>query len=243
MNELKNNGHKIVLVTGRPYRGCVNYHEELGLDTPLICNNGNTIFNMGDNSFPNFTNQMNKKDADEIFRFIKDDLVMAFYNVGDNFYSYKTKGKPFNYYHIEENTKIVARDLDHPDNEAPILMLYFVPVDKKEKFEIFMKQYSNITLRSWGTFDEIELYEIHGANANKGSSLLKVANHLNISKENIIAFGDGVNDFELLDAAGHGVWMVNGNEDLKLSTNNHTTFSNNDDGVIKYLQEYLKKNA
>lgn len=243
LTKLTEAGHKIVLVTGRPYRGCVNFHKELNLDTPLICNNGNSIFNMGTNSFPNYTNFMDKKTADEIFRFMKDDLVMAFYNVGDNFYSYKTKGKQFNYYHIEEDTKIIARDLDHIDNEPPIIKLYFIPVSAQEKFETFMENYPDILYRSWGTFDGIILYEIHNNNADKGTALLKVANYLNVDKEDIISFGDGVNDFELLNVAGHGVFMINGNEELKKTTKHKTTYTNDNDGVIKYLEDFLKKNA
>lgn len=241
--ELRQLGHKIVLVTGRPFRGCVNYYEELNLDTPLICNNGNVIENMGDDSFPNLRNFIDKSDADEIFKFIKDDLIMAFYNVDNNFYSYNTKGVHFDYYHIEEDTTIIDRDLDHPNNEAPILMMYFVPLSAKEKFENFMKKFPHLSLRVWGVEEGVVLYEIHSDNANKGSSLLKVAQHLKIKKENIISFGDGANDFELIDSAGHGVAMINGIEELKKTTKHHTAHTNNNDGVLNYLKEFLKKNA
>ncbi len=241
LKTLKNEGFEVVIVTGRPYRGCVNYYNELNLTSPLICNNGNTVYKMSNTSFDDYVNYIPKKDADDIFRFIKDDLKMAFYNVNDNFYSYKTEGHNFPFFHIEPNTKIIAGDLDNKNFEAPILMMYFVGLEAKEKFEEFLKNYPHISLRNWGVWDGVILYELHSNLANKGSALKLVANYLDFSKDDIIAFGDGANDFELLNTAGHGVWMKNGNKDLGLKTKYHSKYTNNEDGVIKYLKEYLKK--
>lgn len=50
---------------------------------------------------------------------------------------------------------------------------------------------------------------------NKGVSLLEIADHYGISHDNTIAFGDEVNDIEMIKAAGCGVAMGNAKAELK----------------------------
>ena len=45
-------------------------------------------------------------------------------------------------------------------------------------------------------------------NANKGSSLLALLDHLGITREECIAFGDQFNDIEMLEIAGKGYAMT-----------------------------------
>ena len=46
--KLSNEGHLIVLASGRPIRSLVQFHDELKLDTPLICYNGALVFSLND---------------------------------------------------------------------------------------------------------------------------------------------------------------------------------------------------
>ena len=57
--------------------------------------------------------------------------------------------------------------------------------------------------------------EINDKHANKGEALLSLAAKLGIRREEIMAFGDGGNDFDMIRAAGTGVVMGNGRDDLK----------------------------
>ena len=51
--------------------------------------------------------------------------------------------------------------------------------------------------------------EINQAHANKGEALLALAEHLGLKREQIMAFGDGLNDLSMLKVAGIGVAMEN----------------------------------
>ena len=50
---------------------------------------------------------------------------------------------------------------------------------------------------------------------DKGTALLAVAEKLGVSGEDTYAFGDGVNDICMIEAAGHGIAMGNGVDALK----------------------------
>ncbi len=57
--------------------------------------------------------------------------------------------------------------------------------------------------------------EINQKNANKGAALLALAEHLGIGHRQTIAFGDGLNDLPMIEAAGTGIAMVNGAEETR----------------------------
>lgn len=243
LEELQNNGHKIVLATGRPFRAAVGYYNELKLNTPLICDNGNSIYQMNDKDFKTQLACINKKDSDSIFKFSKNHLKMAFYNVDNHFYSYKAENYNFPFFHIEENTVIVKGDLDSSNHKEPIILMYALKVSFQNEFESHMKNYPDLSIRNWGIWDEVILYEIHNKNENKGKAILKVASHLKMTKDNIITFGDGSNDFELLTTGFLNVCMINGNKELKNKIKTHSLKTNNENGVIDYLKQFFNKNA
>jgi Cof subfamily protein (haloacid dehalogenase superfamily) len=57
--------------------------------------------------------------------------------------------------------------------------------------------------------------ELASPRISKGTGLAFVAEHLGLDLSGTVAFGDGENDFELLQAAGYGVAVENGHEELK----------------------------
>lgn len=60
--------------------------------------------------------------------------------------------------------------------------------------------------------DNVEINQIH---ANKGEALLALAAHLGVRREQIAAFGDGLNDLSMLQAAGIGIAMENACDAVK----------------------------
>ena len=56
----------------------------------------------------------------------------------------------------------------------------------------------------------------------------------------MIAFGDEQNDLEMLDYAGTGVMMANGNSVLQSVADEVTEYTNNEDGLARFLIERFK---
>ena len=67
------------------------------------------------------------------------------------------------------------------------------------------------------------------SNTNKATAIEKLAKYFNIEQKDIIAFGDGDNDIEMLKYAGVGVAMDNAIDKLKAVANT-TTKSNKESG-------------
>lgn len=70
---------------------------------------------------------------------------------------------------------------------------------------------------SW--WDNIEIIP---RNANKGTALIRLANHLHIPMEEVLAIGDSDNDISMLQVAGVSVAMGNANERVKATARFHT---------------------
>ena len=83
-----------------------------------------------------------------------------------------------------------------------------------------------------------ENLEINAAGATKGSALLRLAEYLNISREETMAFGDGENDLSMIECAGIGVAMENGEESVKAAAD-HVTVTNNEAGVAVAIHRFI----
>ncbi|MFD1362125.1 HAD family hydrolase [Lentibacillus salinarum] len=79
-------------------------------------------------------------------------------------------------------------------------------------------------------------YDILRKNVNKGYSVEQILQLLNITREQAIAFGDGMNDKEMLEAVGEGFAMGNSHEDL-FSFAKHRTTSVTEDGIAEGLKQ------
>jgi Cof subfamily protein (haloacid dehalogenase superfamily) len=84
--------------------------------------------------------------------------------------------------------------------------------------------------------------EILPPNTDKGTALASIARKLNVHREEVMAFGDSMNDEAMIRWAGVGVAMKNGDERIKAIARLVTDRTNNDDGVAHFINEYVLKN-
>jgi Cof subfamily protein (haloacid dehalogenase superfamily) len=73
---------------------------------------------------------------------------------------------------------------------------------------------------------------------SKGTGLAFVAEHLGFRAERTVAFGDGENDFELLEHAGYGIAVANAHTELKARAD-FVCPGPREEGVAQVLEAYL----
>ena len=101
-----------------------------------------------------------------------------------------------------------------------------------------LDRYDNdIEIRTWG--GSFPCLEVISPGVHKAKPLNTCRVTLELNKKNILAFGDEDNDLEMIEYAGHGVAMKNGIDELKNIANAITPFTNDENGLAKYLQEYF----
>ena len=78
--------------------------------------------------------------------------------------------------------------------------------------------------------------EVNAKGIHKGNALVKLGEVLGIRMEEIMAFGDGNNDIQMLEAVGVGVAMANSVPEV-LAVADMVAPSNDEDGVAKVIEE------
>lgn len=80
-------------------------------------------------------------------------------------------------------------------------------------------------------------FDILPVNASKGKGVIKLANHLEIDMKDVVVFGDGDNDYEMIKNAGLGIAMGNATKKVK-EVADYVTSDIGDDGIYKALKRF-----
>ncbi len=80
--------------------------------------------------------------------------------------------------------------------------------------------------------------EANALGADKGAGLLRLGRHLGISREEIMACGDGENDLAMIRSAGLGVAMANAAKSV-IEAADYVTLSNNEDGAALAVEKFV----
>ena len=81
-------------------------------------------------------------------------------------------------------------------------------------------------------------YRFANPNAVKWSAIKAVSDFYNIDTNMLVAFGDDMNDLEMLKNCGIGVAVENALDEVKDVTD-YICETNNDDGVARWLEKYI----
>lgn len=80
--------------------------------------------------------------------------------------------------------------------------------------------------------------EVNPLDIHKGKALKRYAQLKNVPIEEVIAFGNGENDMEMLEVAGMGIAMDNSFDSVKAIADD-VCLDNESDGIAVYLEKYL----
>ncbi|MEI3597546.1 MULTISPECIES: Cof-type HAD-IIB family hydrolase [unclassified Oceanobacillus] len=237
----KEEGHIVVISTGRPHRASINYYYELGLDTPMVNFNGALIHHPQNRNWDALHNPMPIRTAHKIIEACHDlrvNNILA--EVLDDVYIDSFDSKLIGFFdEIENEAPYVIGNLKQKLEEDPTSILVYPEEEQVQQLRSHLDGYHAevIEHRKWGA--PWNVIEIIKKGMNKAVGLQKIAHYFDIPKDQIIAFGDEDNDLEMIDYAGVGVAMGNAIDELK-SLAKHVTATNEEDGIGAFLEEYLK---
>lgn len=240
LRKLNDEGHIIVIATGRPYRSSNFVYDALNLHSPIINYNGARVTNPTDPTYPITDIRINREDLLDIVEHVREYLVGVFCEVIDDIYvqNYTDGIHPF--LHVDGGIlhKGELKDI-LPDN--PNGALFFLKEEKVSEFENYINNeyIGKLYTRYWG-MNGYHIVEVYSPEVDKQMSFIKIREYYNIPKERCIAIGDGHNDIGLIEASGIGVAMGNAHPELKKVAKYHTEDYKNQ-GVLKFLKNYFEK--
>ena len=232
-------GHKVCIASGRSFYGTEYYAKELEFDKygGILSNfNGAKITEYGSNKVL-FDHLLDLDLVKEVLAFIKPLNISYMIYHGDHIYI-----EDINTYSLEEAMRfnkigyILDEDLAENIDFRPNNILFAADPDKiKADADLIYEKFKD---RGYLTYSGPHYYELMPTGITKGTSILEIADYFGIDHKDTIAFGDQMNDQDMIIKAGVGVAMGNATEDLKREAD-YVTLTNNEDGVADYIERFI----
>ena len=239
LKEAEDKGVIVVLASGRSPFAMQKYVKKLGLDNRKgykISFNGSAIIRT-DTYEKIYIKKLEVNLAKEIYKVVnKMNFPIQTY-IDDTIYvSFENK-----YTDIDcELTGMKKEIIDNYEeflNDAPVKFVIPGNPEKLIELELILKEKfkdkANIFI------SKPYFLEVMNINVDKGYALEYLMKLMNIEKNNVMAIGDAMNDYGMINFAGTGVAMVNAIDEIKNIANTITTKNNNESGVAEIVNKYI----
>ncbi|MTI69572.1 MAG: HAD family phosphatase [Firmicutes bacterium] len=237
-------GIQVVISTGRIFTSARYYAKLLGVITPIIACNGGLVSEYHRKNVL-LENPMDTESCKNVINVLEEnDMYYHFYGKED-FYTRELNHNSLKYHNWNKkqkpgdriNIEILDKPLEFVNKNKPKLFKFVTMENDKEKLEKveqILKENKDLeVVSSWkGSLD------IMKKGVSKGRALKELCNSFNIDRKEVIAIGDNYNDLSMINFAGTGVAMGNGEEDVKKKAQ-IITDTNDNDGVSKVLKDLV----
>lgn len=238
LNELQKKGYEIILNTGRAYKDIVKIKEIQNMDVPIICLNGSVLYSKTKNLL--FETSIPISTYKKIFSTLQ--KIGVYVLVYTNYGGFPSTLPPLHHKSNEELDTLFGEfnydEILNKENLKIYKLIALVQNDRLEKIEEVNKRLTN-------TFDIAMAssfpnnVEITSNEAQKGQALLRYQHIMNLSFDEIIAFGDGGNDLAQFEVATTSIAMGNAPLNIKEKAT-IVTKTNDEDGFAYAVRNLLQ---
>ena len=222
LNSCQKIGLKIIFATARPIRSTKNYIDIIKPDGVIFHNGAIVIV---DNKILS-KNRINPDKTKEIVKKIICDYPSAAISVeiNDTMYTNCDISEDWIY------TKIDLTEL--PNYNADKIIIGTISVNEI----LSIKKY--ITEELYLEINDEKYGMIMNKKASKWNGIKELSDFFKIEIENIIAFGDDINDLEMIKNCGKGICVKNGLEEVK-AVAKEICEDNENDGIAKWIEKNI----
>lgn len=233
LTTLKKKGIEIIFSTGRSFAGSKLFADAIGGTNYIINYNGARVFDFKNNRVLSETT-LPKPVLEKVFTFAdKFRHSPIFYH---NNIIYTKDGSAHHYTCPGERFEVLTPHHDWV-NETLTKALFIVPEEEIHERRLIATDY----FEDASVYTSAQTYlEIMPKGINKSVGAQHVLERLNLAPENCVAFGDQLNDFELLKFVKHPFVMANATDILLEHFPDRVVPKNIEDGVAKTLDEIFE---
>ncbi|GEL76732.1 Cof-type HAD-IIB family hydrolase [Tenuibacillus multivorans] len=221
---LKKEGHEVAIATGRAPFMFRELREELGIDT-YVSYNGQYVVLRGEVIFKN---PLNKVALDGLTDLAVSNNHPVVYMDHEDM---KANVPEHEYIHESIASLKIDKLPGHDPNYKDRVLYQALLFCEKGEEQPYQNKFDEFEFTRWHPFS----VDIIPAGGSKAEGIEKIIEQLGIPKENQVAFGDALNDLEMLNQIEHSFAMGNGHELAKKAAR-YVTNSVEDDGIYHGLK-------
>ncbi|MFZ3511189.1 Cof-type HAD-IIB family hydrolase [Vibrio harveyi] len=237
LKALHEQGYTFVFATGRHHVDVASIRRTVGIPAYMITSNGARVHDQNDQEM--YSQNVPEDLVQSVIDTIKTDPEILIHMYQNDDWLLNKDDDELREFHEEFTYKLYDQDNAPTDGIAKIFFTHPAKDhDHLVTFETKLREQFGDQLNI--AFSTPWCLEVMSAGVSKGDALKAVAESIGLTLENTIAFGDGMNDVEMLSMAGKGLVMGTSHEKvMKALPNNEVIGSNVDDAVAHYLQDHL----
>lgn len=237
IEKVRAKGVKVLVATGRMYRSTKTHTDRLNVTEPIITYNGALVVNPI-NQEQIFHVPIPFEIAKKITKMVQENDYHLQLYINDELFVSETNKYTDRYVEISGIEANLVDNLVDALNDEPTKML-IIEDDEDKLLEI-----KNFLLENFPGQIEISssypsFIEITKKGISKALALEKVAAELGIKKEEVMAFGDGLNDLKMIQWVGKGIAMENAHSEL-LEYADDIAPGHDKSGIARYLKKEFK---
>ena len=225
----------IILVTGRTNSYAVEKSKICNASSIVVSDNGAVVYNYETDKVL-YSNFFEMKTVDAIWEISQKYNIDCVFNT---IYKRYRNNIYMNDKYIKNNNVGINTIDELKDNVTQIVLLSNNEIEYNKCLEEINKLENTEICNKGREHDGRYFADLNVIGTSKGKAIIELYKLLNINKDNIICFGDSMNDVSMFEKSGCKVAMKNATESLKNKADYITEFSNNENGVIKFLKNFL----
>lgn len=243
LQKLYDNGIKIIIATGRGLSRAKQLTEKLDFDKIILANNGAIIHSssniatdedlMLESSVVDELSTLSKEYGIRPYFFVENKCALLIQDEEDKNRFVDSVGD------IGEIMTVSERNLPIDDCVSMIMI-----AGKNRIYDIVehIKTNPNVTYHIHTKYfpKNIRMLEVQNVNTDKYKRAIHVLEHFGIKSDEVVAIGDAHNDLEMVVNSGLGVAMKNSDDILKQNADIITQYTNEQDGLAKFLEELFE---
>ena len=139
---------------------------------------------------------------------------------------------------IKVNQSEIVRDFDFEKISVSKIECLTDRTDFDNVSATYEKILSIPGLTGWADPTRFKSLEVYSSEVSKATGIFEMLKYFDIPVENSFAFGDGLNDYEMISKVGTGLAMATGKEDFKRSAK-YVVPGVHEDGVAVGIEKYI----
>lgn len=237
LKELHSKGFTFVFATGRHHVDVARIREQAGIPAYMITSNGARVHDQNDELM--YSKNIDEKLVQPIVDVVKKDPKIRIHIYQNDNWLISQEDENIKKFHKASGFQYTLLDIDNVPTSG-VAKVFFVYPDHEYLTQIEDQLKEKFKGRVSIAFSTPWCLEVMGDGVSKGAALDAVASSIGSSLHNCIAFGDGMNDVEMLSMAGRGLVMETSHEKVKQALpDNEIIGSNKNHAVARYLNEHL----